>query len=250
MLRTLASIALICTTAQAFNTPALNGLVGARMVSEQQVSRKQLLAGAATLAVSFAAGKNANAVSFDPNTGFPKNDAGRKNLCSGSADKGCQPLTQSASILDKQKAVLAGTITVAANKVPILTAAVAAVTAAQAAVKEGSKKKPAEIDTAYILRFDALYFTELKDAMIQYAARDAAGAKVAGGSGLPKKADDLSIASKSKLYSYVETVTKSIDEVRSAAKAKNGAAVVTAAQAIQKAAQDFLAAANPPVVFN
>ena len=129
-------------------------------------------------------------------------------------------------------------------------AAVAAVTAAQAAVKEGSKKKPAEIDTAYILRFDALYFTELKDAMVQYAARDAAGAKVAGGSGLPKKADDLTIASKSKLYSYVETVSKSIDEVRTAAKAKNGAAVVTAAQAIQKAAQDFLAAANPPVVFN
>ena len=250
MLRTLASIALICTTAQAFNTPALNGLVGTRMVAEsQQVSRKQLLAGAATFAVTVAAGK-ANAVSLDPNTGFPINDAGRKNLCNGRADQGCQPMTQSASILDKQKAVLAGTITVAANKVPILTAAVTAVSAAAAAIKEGSKKKAPEIDTAYILRFDALYFTELLNAMVQYAARDAAGAKVAGGSGIPKKADDLTVASKSKLYTYVETVQKSIEEVRAGAKAKNGPAVVTAAQAIQKAAQDFLAAANPPVVFN
>ena len=240
MLRSLASIAVICATAQAFNTPALNGLVGARMVAEPQVSRKQLLAGAATFAVSVAVGKEASAVSFDPNTGFPKNDAGKDLVAS--------PLLQSASILDKQKAVLAGTITVAANKVPILVAAVNTVTAAQA--KKDSKKKAAEIDTAYILRFDALYFTELKNALIQYAARDAAGVKLAGGSGLPKKADDLTIASQSKLYPYVETVTKSIDAVRAGAKAKDGAAVVSAAQAIQKAAEDFLAAAKPPVLFN
>jgi hypothetical protein len=220
------------------------------MVAESQVSRKQLLTGAAGVAISFAVGKNANAVSLDPNTGFPVNDAGRSKLCGGAADKGCQPMTQSASILDKQKAVLAGTITVAANKVPILTAAISSVVNANAAIKEGSKKKPAQIDTAYILRFDALYFTELVDAMEQYAARDAVGVKVAGGSGLPKKADDLSVASQSKLYSYVDAVKKNIADVRAAAKAKDGAKVVSAAQAIQQAATDFLAAANPPVVFN
>ncbi|EKX38874.1 hypothetical protein GUITHDRAFT_154573 [Guillardia theta CCMP2712] len=240
MLRTAAAAAMLVASAEAFSTPTLSSL---RMVEPQaQVSRKDLLSGAATVGVSIAVGAPlaAGAASFDPNTGFPKNDANRDKLCNGSADKGCQPMTQAASILDKQKAVLAGKITVAANKVPVLVAAIE---------KMNSGKKP-KFDKDYVLRYSALYLSPLKDAMEQYALRDVNGAKAAGGLGLPKFNEKLAPASGSALYSYVESVNKGIEAVSSAAKAGKSEEVLAAAKAIQDAANGFLTAANPPVVFN
>jgi len=49
-----------------------------------------------------------------------------------------------------------------------------------------AKKKKAKFDKDYVLRFNALYLSPLKDAMVAYAERDVNGAKAAGGAGLPK----------------------------------------------------------------
>ena len=116
MLRTAAVAAVLAASAEAFSTPALSGL---RMqTGNAQISRKDILkvAGAGVLA----APALANAASIDPKTGFPK---GGCLPSSGSADTGCSPFTQAASVLDKQKAVLAGKITVGAGKADVLTAA-------------------------------------------------------------------------------------------------------------------------------
>jgi hypothetical protein len=62
------------------------------------------------------------------------------------------------------------------------------------------KKKKAKFDKEYVLRFSALYFGPLKDSMVAYAERDAAGAKAAGGGGLPKVNKPFKGASSSSLY--------------------------------------------------
>ena len=65
---------------------------------------------------------------------------------------------------------------------------------------DGKKKKP-KFDMEYVLRFNALYFSPLTDAMVAYAERDANGAKAAGGAGLPKFIQKTSApASESALY--------------------------------------------------
>jgi hypothetical protein len=62
------------------------------------------------------------------------------------------------------------------------------------------KKKKAKFDMEYVLRFNALYFSPLTDAMVAYAERDANGAKAAGGAGLPKFVNKAAPASASALY--------------------------------------------------
>ena len=117
MLRTAAVAAVLAASAEAFSTPALSGL---RMqTGNAQISRKDILkiAGAGVLA----APALANAASIDPKTGFPK---GGCLPGASSAETGCTPFTQAASVLDKQKAVLAGKITVGAGKADVLAAAV------------------------------------------------------------------------------------------------------------------------------
>mmetsp|Transcript_8215 Transcript_8215/g.16419 ORF Transcript_8215/g.16419 Transcript_8215/m.16419 type:complete len:241 (+) Transcript_8215:49-771(+) len=240
MLRYVYSLAVIAAAADAFQTPALNGLVGARMAAEPaQISRKDLLTTAAGVAV-VAMPAVAGAASLDPNTGFPVNGGSREKLCGGSASAGCQPMTQAASILDKQKTVLAGKITVAANKVPVLTAAVEK-------MKTGKKPK---MDRDYVLRYSALYLTTLVDAMEQYCLRDANGAKAAGGAGLPKFKETLKPATASSLYSYVDAVKTEISSVSAAAKSGDFDGVTKAAAAIKSAADSFISTANPPIVFN
>lgn len=141
-------LALACVgVASGFQTPALNGVLGAKMVAEPAMSRKALLQGAAVVSVGFLASEAANAASFDPKTGFPVNDGKKSQLCNGSADKGCQPMTQAASITDKQKAVLAGSITVAANKLSILDAELDVMS------KSGKKKKAPVLDAPFVLRY-------------------------------------------------------------------------------------------------
>ena len=118
MLRTAAVAAVLAASAEAFSTPALSGL---RMqTGDAQINRKDILkvAGAGILAVPALA----NAAALDPKTGFP---VGGCLPGSAGADTGCSPMTQAASVLDKQKAVLAGKITVGASKVDVLGAAVA-----------------------------------------------------------------------------------------------------------------------------
>ena len=150
--RSILAFCLLAAAAEGFQTPALNGILGARMVSEQpQISRRNILSGAAGIAVGFLANKAADAASFDPNTGFPVQDGKKERLCNGSADKGCQPMTQAASILDKQKAVLAGSITVAANKLSILDAELKAMQEGDGKKKK-SKKAPV-LDRDYVLRY-------------------------------------------------------------------------------------------------
>ncbi len=119
------------------------------MVAEPQISRRQIFSGAAGIAVGFLANQAADAASFDPNTGFPVQDGKKDKLC-GSGDKGCQPMTQAASITDKQKAILAGSITVAANKLSILDAELKAM---QDGDGKKKKKKAAVLDTPYVLRY-------------------------------------------------------------------------------------------------
>jgi len=246
MLKAAAIFALGLACADAFHTPALNGVIGARMGAETPaISRKQLLQGAAGVAVGFLANQGAEAASFDPNTGFPKQDGKKDLLCNGSADKGCQPMTQAASITDKQKAVLAGKITVAANKLSILDAEIAAMQ-----VTKNKKKKPV-LDTPYVLRYSALYLTPLVDAMEQYAARDAKGSKMAGGAGLPKMGNsDKDAAKASPLYKYITEANTAIAAVSTAAKAGDFAGVTTASAAVKAAATGFLGAAKAPVIFN
>ncbi len=147
--RAILGFCLAAAAVEGFQTPALNGVIGARMVSEPQISRRQIFTGAAGIAVGFLANQAADAASFDPNTGFPVQDGKKDKLC-GSGDKGCQPMTQAASILDKQKAVLAGSITVAANKLSILDAELKAM---QDGDGKKKKKKAAVLDTPYVLRY-------------------------------------------------------------------------------------------------
>jgi len=249
MLKAAAIFALGLACADAYTTPALSGVLSTRMGAETPaISRKQLLQGAAGVAVGFLANQGAaNAASFDPNTGFPKQDGKKDLLCNGAADKGCQPMTQAASITDKQKAVLAGSITVAAGKLSILDAEIDTMQK----VKKG--KKPAKLDTPYVLRYSALYLSPLKDAMEQYCARDARGAKMAGGLGLPKKGslyNDQEAARESSLYQYVEKVDAGIAAVSAAAKKGDFAGVKKASSDIKAAANGFLGAANAPVIFN
>jgi hypothetical protein len=148
--RSILAFCLLAAAAEGFQTPTLNGVLSTRMVSEQQVSRRNLLTGAAGIAVGILGNKAAGAASFDPNTGFPVQDGKKDKLCNGSADKGCQPMTQAASILDKQKAVLAGSITVAANKLSILDAELKAM---QDGDGKKKKKKAAVMDTPFVLRY-------------------------------------------------------------------------------------------------
>jgi hypothetical protein len=105
--------------------------------------------------------------------------------------------------------------------------------------------------TTDLLRNSALYLSPLVDAMEQYAARDAAGAKMAGGRGIPKRdGSEKAAARNSPLYKYVEEVQKGIAAVSAGAKAGDFAAVSGASASIKKAATSFLAEANAPVIFN
>ena len=64
-----------------------------------------------------------------------------------------------------------------------------------------AKGKKAKFDKEYVLRYNALYLSPLKDAMVAYAERDVNGAKAAGGAGLPKFNQRTSApASASSLY--------------------------------------------------
>lgn len=228
---------MLAASAEAFSTPALSGL---RMqTGDAQISRKDVLkvAGAGVLAVPALA----NAATIDPKTGFP---AGGCLPSSSDAASGCSPFTNAASVLDKQKAVLAGKITVGAGKVEVLNAAVAAMKG------DGKKKKP-KFDKEYCLRFSALYLKPLTNDMVAYAERDANGAKAAGGAGLPKFNQRTSApASSSALYQYVEAAEKGISDLVIAAKADNAEGVTAAGAAVKAAAEGLISAANPPIVFN
>jgi len=240
MLRTVVVAAALVASAEAFSTPALTGL---RMqTGDVQVSRKQVLQSAGALASGvLAAPQLAGAASLDPKTGFP---TGSCLPSSGDAGSGCSPVTQAASVLDKQKAVLAGKITVGANKLDQLNAAV------KAMAGDGKKKKP-KFEKDYVLRFSALYFTPLKNDMIAYAERDVNGAKAAGGAGLPKFNQKTSApASSSGLYQYVTAIETAMTALSTAAKKEDAAAVGAAGADIQKAALGLLTAANPPIIFN
>eukprot|EP00284_Hemiselmis_tepida_P011237 CAMPEP_0174939980 /NCGR_PEP_ID=MMETSP1355-20121228/67933_1 /TAXON_ID=464990 /ORGANISM="Hemiselmis tepida, Strain CCMP443" /LENGTH=244 /DNA_ID=CAMNT_0016187021 /DNA_START=15 /DNA_END=749 /DNA_ORIENTATION=+ len=244
MLRTAVAIAAIAG-ASAFQTPALNGVIGSKMVDSSAVSRKALVQGAGAIAIGFLGNEAANAAKFDPNTGFPVNDGKKDLLCNGSASAGCQPMTQAASITDKQKAILAGEITVKANKLSVLDAELASMQ------KGAKKKKPAKLDKDLVLRYSALYLSPLSDAMVSYCARDAGGAKMAGGAGLPKVGDKSEeIAQTSSLYSYVTEVQAGIAEMNAAAKAGDFAKVTAANDKCKAAANGFLGSANAPVIFN
>jgi hypothetical protein len=122
MLRTAAAVAVLAASAEAFSTPALSGL---RMsTGDAQINRKQVLQSAGAIAAGvLAAPAISSAASLDPKTGFP---TGSCLPSASSADTGCSPFTNNASVLDKQKAVLAGKITVGAGKSEVLNAAVAA----------------------------------------------------------------------------------------------------------------------------
>mmetsp|Transcript_25679 Transcript_25679/g.50143 ORF Transcript_25679/g.50143 Transcript_25679/m.50143 type:complete len:245 (+) Transcript_25679:37-771(+) len=244
MLRTAVAIAAIAG-ATAFQTPALNGVIGAKMVDSNAISRKALVQGAGAIAIGFLGNEAANAAKFDPNTGFPIQDGKKEQLCNGSASQGCQPMTQAASITDKQKAILAGEITVKSNKLSVLDSELAAMQ------KSAKKKKPAKLDKDLVLRYSALYLTPLADSMVAYAARDAGGAKMAGGAGLPKLGDKTSeVAKSSPLYKYVTDVEAGIAAISTAAKAGDFAAVTAANDSCKQAATGFLSAANAPVIFN
>uniref|UniRef100_A0A6U5CLT6 Uncharacterized protein n=1 Tax=Hemiselmis andersenii TaxID=464988 RepID=A0A6U5CLT6_HEMAN len=244
MLRTAVAIAAIAG-ASAFQTPALNGVIGAKMVDSSAVSRKALVQGAGAIAIGFLGNEAANAAKFDPNTGFPVQDGKKDLLCNGSASAGCQPMTQSASITDKQKAILAGEITVKANKLSVLDAELAAMK------KSAKKNKPAKLDKDLVLRYSALYLSPLSDAMTSYCARDAGGAKFAGGAGLPKIGDKTEeVAQSSGLYTYVSQVKSAMTAMTAAAKAGDFEGVTAANDGAKKAADSFLGAANAPIVFN
>jgi hypothetical protein len=87
--------------------------------------------------------------------------------------------------------------------------------------------------------------------MEQYAARDAAGAKMAGGRGFPKLGDaETQAARNSPLYKYVEQVNQGIAAVTAGAKAGDFAAVSGASASIKQAATAFLSEAKAPVIFN
>jgi len=120
--RNIALAAVLAASADAFGTPALSGL---RMqTSDAAVSRKQALQSAGAVAAGvLAAPQFAGAAGLDIKTGFP---TGSCLPGSSNAGSGCSPMTNVASVLDKQRAVLAGKITVNANKIDQLNAAVAA----------------------------------------------------------------------------------------------------------------------------
>lgn len=122
MLRTVAVAAVLAASAEAFSTPALSGL---RMsTGDAQINRKQVLQSAGAIAAGvLAAPAISEAASLDPKTGFP---TGSCLPGASSAESGCSPITNVASVLDKQKAVLAGKITVGAGKADVLSAAIAA----------------------------------------------------------------------------------------------------------------------------
>lgn len=89
--------------------------------------------------------------------------------------------------------------------------------------------------------------------MTAYCARDAKGAKMAGGMGLPKMGDQYSekaAAQQSPLYKYVTDVEAGIASISTAAKAGDFAGVSAGSKAIKAAAESFLGAANAPVIFN
>merc|ERR1719409_275124 len=166
MLRSLAVGAVLVASAEAFAP----GAMGLRMsVEPAQVNRKQALQSAGAIAAGVLAAPSP----------------------AGDAASGCSPMTNAASVLDKQKAVLAGKITVATTKCDVLTTAVSAMKPPPAKKdKDGNeikaKGKKAKFDKEYVLRYNALYLSPLKDAMVAYAERDVNGAKAAGGAGLPK----------------------------------------------------------------
>ncbi|KAJ1475581.1 hypothetical protein T484DRAFT_1967849 [Baffinella frigidus] len=259
MLRSAVAVALVAASADAF-TPALLGL---KMQSAEKpaISRVDLLRSAGSIAAGIVALPLAgNAASFDPQTGFPVNDKKRGALCNGSASQGCQPMTQAASILDKQKAILAGKITVGVNKVDVLVAEVEKQLLGKVKkAKEGEKKKAGKggkVDKDYCLRFSALYLSPLRESMEEYALRDVNGAKAAGGAGIPKVAggafggERLASASGSPLFAYIESMDKAIAAVSEAAKKEDGPGVTAAAGAVKKAGMEFLSQANAPVIFN
>jgi hypothetical protein len=244
MLRTAAVAAVLVASAEAFSTPALTGL---RMSTETaQINRKQVLQSAGAIAAGvLAAPKLAGAAALDPNTGFP---TGSCLPSSSDASTGCSPMTQAASVLDKQKAVLAGKITVGSTKCDVLSTAVAAM---KPTGDPKAKKKKAKFDKEYVLRFNALYLSPLKDAMIAYAERDVNGAKAAGGAGLPKFIQRTSApVTESSLYQYVTAVEGAQGKLTEAAKKEDADAVVAAAAEIKAAASGLISAANPPVIFN
>lgn len=121
MLRSLAVGAVLVASAEAFAP----GAMGLRMsVEPAQVNRKQALQSAGAIAAGvLAAPSLAGAAALDPNTGFP---TGSCLPSAQDAASGCSPMTNAASVLDKQKAVLAGKITVATTKCDVLTTAVSA----------------------------------------------------------------------------------------------------------------------------
>merc|ERR1719183_3234546 len=240
MLRTAAVAAVLVASAEAFSNPALTGL---RMSTENaQINRKQVLQSAGAIAAGvLAAPQLAGAAALDPNTGFCLPS-------SSDASTGCSPMTQAASVLDKQKAVLAGKITVGSTKCDVLSTAVAAM---KPTGDPKAKKKKAKFDKEYVLRFNALYLSPLKDAMIAYAERDVNGAKAAGGAGLPKFIQRTSApVTESSLYQYVTAVEGAQGKLTEAAKKEDADAVVAAAAEIKAAASGLISAANPPVIFN
>ena len=106
------------------------------------------------------------AVSINKQTGFPEGSCLDKGGNPLDPEFACTPVTNPASILDKQNAVLAGKITVGANKVPILLAALDGMT--KDSKGKPLKKEKIKLDKEYVLRFSALYFTPLK---VVYLAR-------------------------------------------------------------------------------
>lgn len=251
MLRSLAVGAVLVASAEAFAP----GAMGLRMsVEPAQVNRKQALQSAGAIAAGvLAAPSLAGAAALDPNTGFP---TGSCLPSAGDAASGCSPMTNAASVLDKQKAVLAGKITVATTKCDVLTTAVSAMKPPPVQKdKDGkeikAKGKKAKFDKEYVLRYNALYLSPLKDAMVAYAERDVNGAKAAGGAGLPKFNQRTSApASASSLYQYVTAVEAGQGKLAEAAKKEDAAGAIAAIGEIKAAASGLLTAANPPIIFN
>merc|ERR1711937_311186 len=101
----------------------------------EQINRKQVLQGVCTAASLAMLPEVAGAVSINKQTGFPEGSCLDKGGNPLDPEFACTPVTNPASILDKQNAVLAGKITVGANKVPILLAALDGMT-------KDSKGKP------------------------------------------------------------------------------------------------------------
>jgi len=239
-------------SAQAFHPSSIS----LRMSNVEQINRKQVLQSACAIAslVTLPAVAGAAPPSINKGTGFPEGSCLEKGNPLD-PDNACTPMTNGASILDKQKAVLAGKITVGANKTPILLAALEGMKLD----KKGKplKKEKIELDKDYVLRFSALYFTPLKNSMEAYCERDANGARAAGGAGFPraksptlKTRQDIAVASASPLYKYVTTVDEAILKINVAAKKKDFDGITKAAKEMQDAAEGLLKIAKPPILFN